>query len=237
MRDKKHACSIVQKFSELNTRLLEKIQFLTMASSIGVELQPLRHWEEDPTCIELGFGGDVALKIANTDEHTEVPNHELDLSWSAVLQRPQHSESQFEAIEWDGKHFLLETCVYTSVADHVIDPHVKARVNRLAGLLHQPKERLFGILPCYGWTFLTYQRRIGYLFEIPSELCPAPVSLLSLLGHTQSRPSLGTKLKLAYSLSRSIAQLHMVRWVGYSPPAFILPHKVLIGVGSRELQE
>ncbi|KAL9052424.1 MAG: hypothetical protein Q9162_005393 [Coniocarpon cinnabarinum] len=212
-RDKKRASTLVRRFTDLNARLLEKVQFLTLSSAIGIQLQPLRHWEKDTICADLGFNNEASLKLSNVSDLIESADFELQPTWLENCEQAPISQRQFAVFEWDGISMLQENCLRNRVESTSVDPQTRHRVNRLAELLEKPKESLANVLPCRGWTFLPQAKQIAYLFEIRSGLAPSPRSLLRMLSDSTLRPSLSTRMKLAHHLARNVAQLHMVKWV------------------------
>lgn len=213
LRDKSKATAVVNHFTELNNRLLEKVQFLSLASAIGVEFLHLERLQQDSDSIQLGFDDDASLKLTISDTQMISESFELDSSWETVLQDTKRIENHFAIFEWSGRNMLQENCLYISGTEPQIEPQTRNRINALTKLLHQPKEQLFCILPCQGWRYLQHQKRIAYIFEMPSGTGTTPKSLLRLVGEPSLQPALGAKFNLAYGLARSIAQLHMVKWV------------------------
>lgn len=86
-------------------------------------------------------------------------------------------------------------------------------MDALAKLLHQPKELVFRIPRCVGWTYSKPEEIIAFVFDLEKPMDNDPVSLLSLLGDREIKIFLGDKFKLALGLARCISQLHMVNWV------------------------
>ncbi|KAL9081871.1 MAG: hypothetical protein Q9159_006947 [Coniocarpon cinnabarinum] len=184
-RDKKRASTLVRRFTDLNTRLLEKVQFLTLSSAIGIQLQPLRHWEKDTICADLGFSNEASLKLSNVSDLIESADFELQPTWLENCEQAPISQRQFVVFEWDGISMLQENCLRNRVESTSVDPQTRHRVNRLAELLEKPKESLANVLPCRGWAFLPQAKQIAYLFEIRSGLAPSPRSLLRILSDNQ----------------------------------------------------
>ena len=214
-RDKKDISAIVGKFADVNDRLLEMIRFWSLASAIGVDLRHLEHLQKDEDAVMLGLHEDASLALALADTGYAPKNFELDECWDGVLQESGPLGDPFAVFQWNGRHILRENCLSLPIEATSIDPQTRNRINSLTQLLHQPKEELFCILRCEGWRVLPHSERITYLYEIPVGRKPEPESLLRLLNNANTTnicPSLDVKFNLAYSLARSIAQLHMVKW-------------------------
>ncbi|KAJ6128463.1 hypothetical protein N7471_009680 [Penicillium samsonianum] len=119
--------------------------------------------------------------------------------------------------------------VPTSLCGYEVDSRTKNRIEALAKLLHQPKERVFRVLPCVGWKYLPDQSSIAFVFEVQPKPIGAPVSLQRLLFKDDLRPELGDKFHLALGLSKCIAQMHMVQWLHESfrsDNILLLPHSI-----------
>ena len=214
-RDKKDISAVVGKFADVNDRLLEMIRFWSLASAIGVDLRHLEHLQKDEDAVMLGLHEDASLALTLSDTGNAPRNFELDECWDGVLQESGTMGDPFAVFQWNGRHILRENCLSLPIEAASIDPQTRNRINSLTQLLHQPKEELFCILRCEGWRVLPHSERITYLYEIPVGREPEAESLLRLLNNattTNVCPSLDVKFNLAYSLARSIAQLHMVKW-------------------------
>ena len=223
-RDKKDISAIVGKFADVNDRLLEMIRFWSLASAIGVDLRHLEHLQKDEDAVMLGLHEDASLALALSDTGYVPRNFELDKCWDGVLQESGTMGDPFAVFQWNGRHILRENCLSLPIEAASIDPQTRNRINSLTQLLNQPKEELFCILRCEGWRVLPHSERITYLYEIPVGRKPDPESLLRLLNNANTTnvcPSLDVKFNLAYSLARSIAQLHMVKWAGTQTPKTI----------------
>ena len=213
-RDKKEVIAAVEQLTERNDRICDMVRFWSLASEIGVDLRHLNHLHSDKDAATLGFQGDVSLALAVSDVNHVSESFELHHDWDTILKDSKTIEDRFAVFNWSGRNILQENCVCLPREEDSIDPQIRSRINSLAELLHQPKEQLFCILDCQGWRFVPQTQRISYLFSIPFNLSPEPKSLLCLLHDLRAQPSLEAKFRLAHSLARSIAQLHMVKWVG-----------------------
>ena len=75
--------SIVDEFSELNSRIHENIKLWCLGTSIGVDLRHLRHLESDPNSRVLGFDVDARLQMA-TSQAEHAASLEID-EWEVGL--------------------------------------------------------------------------------------------------------------------------------------------------------
>ena len=215
-RDKKDLAAMLEQFTKVNDRLSEMVRFWSLASDIGVDLRHLHRLRIDEDADTLGCRNDASLALTVSDTGHIPKNFELDDAWQQVLSASKRIEDRFAMFNWNGRNMLQEDCTYLSRDDGELDPQTRSRINSLAELLFQPKEQLFCILPCQGWGFLQESKRVSYTFSIPADVSPEPKSLLRLLTNAGAQPSLEIKFHLARSLARSIAQLHMVKWVSFS---------------------
>ncbi|KAK0513088.1 hypothetical protein JMJ35_004074 [Cladonia borealis] len=196
--DKKQTEKIVRDFGDLNSRIMDHIKLT------------------DDNSKKLGFDVDATLKlnVGETRDHAqslEIMNPE----WIDQLHHTQHVDGEFAVLNCIGARVLEESRTYVPFPQtpHGLDPRTKDRVDALARLLQQPKEQVFRIPRCIGWKFVSSQNRIAFLFEVLPDVKPQPVSLIKLLENLDMKMSLGGKFRLAHSLAKCMAQLHMVRWV------------------------
>lgn len=212
-RDKKQLIVTIGHFGEVNDHLLEMIRFFSLASAIGVDLRHLEHLRTDQDAQKLGLHDDASLALTVSSVENINESFELSESWSNILEEANAVEDRFAVFRWNESNMLRESCVYLHGAEPNVDPQTRNRINLLTKLLYQPKETLFCIPPCQGWSYSPRKKKISYLFKLPSGLSLEPKSLLLLLKDLKAQPPLGMKFHIAYSLARSIAQLHMVKWV------------------------
>ena len=79
-------------------------------------------------------------------------------------------------------------------------------VDKLANLLHQPKEIVFRTLRCQGWVKQMQQNRLAFMVAISEAVDPCPVILLKVLSSNKSLPpSLLQRFQLAVRLSWCIS--------------------------------
>jgi hypothetical protein len=206
----------VGEFSELNSRIHENIKLWCLGTSIGVDLRHLRHLESDPNSRTLGFDIDARLQMA-TSQAEHAPSLEID-EWEV---RQSFSDTRkvgdrFEMARRGNDSFLLEYRSYSPDAPVSIELDGRTRdlVDRLANLLHQPKEIGFRTPSCVGWFRGRKDNKVAYVFNIPVGFDPSPISLLDVLESGDlAAPSLSERFKLALRLSRCISQLQLVKWV------------------------
>ena len=215
-RDKKEITVIVERFAEVNDQLLEMVRFWSLASSIGIDLRHLEHLRTDEDAVNLGLHDDASLALTVSSTEIISESFELEETVSMILLEARAVEDRFAVFEWNGTIMLRESCVYVQGAEPHVDPQTRNRINLLTKLLNQPKEKLFCILPCKGWSYSPRKKQISYLFKLPNNFDPEAKSLLLLLKNPKAQPSLGMKFDIAHKLASSIAQLHMVKWVSLS---------------------
>jgi hypothetical protein len=85
-------------------------------------------------------------------------------------------------------------------------------IEKLARLLHQPKEIVFRTPACLGWYIEYLNNPVVFVFRLPEDVEPTPLSLLKMFG-PQIRPTLGDRYCLAHSLAKSMSQMQLVKWV------------------------
>lgn len=216
LHDKKLTEKTISKYGEHNRRILEHVKLFSLGTSIGDGFRHLNHLKTDDSSKKLGFHLDASLKMNVGECLHPAPSLEvMNPEWIDQLRLMQHSDGVFAVLKFRDTHVLKETRTYVPLPQtpHKLDCRTQARVDELARLLRQPKEQVFRIPRCIGWKYVSLQSRIAFLFEIPQNMKPEPVSLITLLEDRDIKVSLGGKFQLAHGLAKCIAQLHMVRWV------------------------
>ncbi|KAF2012844.1 hypothetical protein BU24DRAFT_374656 [Aaosphaeria arxii CBS 175.79] len=214
-QDKKRTEEILKAFSELNGRIHEQVKLWCLASSIGLNMQHLKRLQNDESAKQLGFDIDATLQITAAEAGQRDLSYQLGSRWLNDLYSATPVEQRFALVRHDNKSFLLE---YRRNDGHIhqpgeLDQRTRLRVNNLAGLLSQPKEKVFCIPRCIGWEYLSEKNSIAFVFEISGHQQPKPISLFQLLDLKTVRLGLTQKFRLALSLSKCITQLQLVKWV------------------------
>ena len=215
-QDKKRTEEILKDFSDLNGRIHENIKLWCLASSIGLNMQHLRRLQNDKNSIQLGFDIDATLQITASEANASSYSFELiGQPWLEALRRATPVENRFALLRYENKAFLQEHRRYDAAHDPLagIDERTKLRIDDLARLLHQPKEKVFCIPRCVGWKYIPERSSIAFVFEPPEGCQPGPISLYRLLDMKTVRLTLGQRFRLALALAKCIAQLQMVKWV------------------------
>ncbi|KAI9692661.1 MAG: hypothetical protein M1820_009495 [Bogoriella megaspora] len=215
-QDKKRTEEILKDFSDLNSRIHEHIKLCCLASSIGLNLQHLQRLQNDKSSIQLGFDIDATLQLTASEANTTTNSFELTNDpWTEALRRATPVEGRFGLFRYESRTFLQEHQRYDGAYDPSakIDERTKLRIDDLAKLLHQPKEKVFCIPRCVGWKYLPERSSIAFVFETPEGCQPEPISLYKLLDMKTVKLTLGQRFKLALALARCITQLQMVKWV------------------------
>lgn len=215
--DKKRVEAIVNEFSEVNKRIYDNIKLWCLGTSIGVDLQHLRHMEENTTSRALGFDVDARLQLAASAEQS-IPGT-LEVQQSEDAHRALYSvvpvEGKFGIMQWDSKPMLVEYRSYApeSPVPVEMDSRTYDLVDKLAKLLRQPKETVFRTPSCWGWARQMQHNRVAFMFSIPEGCASQPKSLYHILGAGSQPPSLGQRFMLALQLARCISHLQLVKWV------------------------
>lgn len=217
LSDKKRVEAIVHEFSDVNKRIYDNIKLWCLGTSIGIDLQHLRHLEDDTSSQALGFDLDARLQLAASTER-DLPGT-LEVQQGEDTRRALHSivpvEEKFGIAQWDYKPMLVEYRSYApeSPVSVEMDPRTYSLVDKLAKLLHQPKEIVFRTPSCWGWVRQAQFNRVAFMFSIPEGCEPQPSSLYHVLGSNSQPPSLGQRFTLALQLARCISNLQLVKWV------------------------
>jgi hypothetical protein len=225
MKGKRRVETVISHFAKLNERIHEKIKLCSLASYIGVDTRHLERLQTDPFSIKLGFHMDASLKLMAENQQQEPTRLELTREESIdQVKDLKMIEERFAIGKWKVKDIEQDTeqDVLIEYRDYEPDPsfpntldhRTNSRVESLARLLQQPKEQVFRIPRCLWWTYVP--TRILLAFKISGGLRQTPKSLLYLL-RQELKLSLNNKFKLALGLSKCLAQLQMVKWVGCSP--------------------
>ena len=155
------------------------------------------------------------------------PIHPTDLEIdSSSLVRP--------SAVYQDKHFWIEWKYYPtdqnpeSKWDRMIEDRIK-KLAILLGSTDKPSE--FNAPNCLGYFEDPTEKRYGFLYEVPLNHSPTPVSLLDLILSTTSNkrvPSLTKRVDLAHAIARSLLYLHSVDWLHKGLRSdnviFFLPH-------------
>ncbi|KAK5095861.1 hypothetical protein LTR70_003180 [Exophiala xenobiotica] len=226
VRDKKRVEILIRKFNDQIQRVQDNVKLWCLANQLGVDPGHLQRLQNDEGSRKLGFDLDATLRLTQRDAAGQTTSLELpENQWASSLDSSTKvvRAPAFCTFTKDGKLFLQENHVYdppdwwlarcdnrTAVT---VDPATKNRIEALARLLHQPKEQVFRIPPCLGWSYLQQKRCVSFVF---SASC-SPISLLELLTPKPKaegpNPELGDKFRLAAGLATCVAQLHMVGWL------------------------
>lgn len=223
--DKKRVMILTKNFGELNSRILANIKLWCLSMSVGVSLHHLRLLEGDPNSRQLGFDTDARLKLAATDSEILGETFEIrDPNLLLAVENAQSFGDKFGIVEWNGTLALIERRSYAIDAPVpvAIDSRTRELVENLARLLRQPKELVFRMPSCMGWTLKPLTNEYSFIFAVPPGVQPAPMSLLQVLSLSESmKPSLGDKFRLALGLARCISQLQLVKWVSLILTVFV----------------
>lgn len=237
LRDKERVESILKSYQLQNKRIHSKIKLWCLASDLGVNIQHLRRLQNDDNSKRIGFDTDASLKLAQALQDTTLSLELKGSPWVDHIRATPISQfnSTFSIIDVQGQTLLRETFLFPShpmvsplsptmaniALGTSLDERMQSKVESLARLLHQPKELIFRIPHCYGWSFSQQSSAISYFFDVSAASTPVgncwkqtnPLCLSGLLRRSDLKPDLGFKYSLAAKLATSIAQLHMVQWL------------------------
>lgn len=241
--DKKRVETILSQFSDFNNRIHENIKLYCLATTIGVDLAHLRRLEDDISSRVLGFDADARLRqIAAADvggrdcgpgpepasfeildgadgaaglslRPRELVSGDRDGRFGIVIAPSGENDNTPNR---ERRPLLVEYRSYApeSPVPVDLDDRTKDLVDRLARLLRQPKGVVFRTPRCEGWVRQPEHNRVAFLFAIPDNVDPMPMSLLTVLSLKDvPPPPLGQRFLLAGHLARCISQLQLVKWV------------------------
>jgi hypothetical protein len=237
LTDKRRVEAILRDFSDYNSRVTEHIKLWTIASNVGLHLQHLQHLENDHDSRLLGFSIDA--KLAMVADNAQSISTSLEIKHPDayhILRQVNTFDNGMGIIDWNNRSMLVEYRSYNpkSPVPVDLDSRTKDLVNNLAALLHEDKGNFFRTPICEGWIRQASQNRVAFLFVVPEGVQPKLTTLLHALQSTgqsgtpqMPMPTLEQRFELAHKLSRSIAQLQLVKWVGAK---MFTPWKDLIGL-------
>ena len=158
-------------------------------------MQHLKRLQNDESARQLGFNIDATLQITATEVSKSNFSFELGHAWLEPLRKAVTIENRFALVFTDGKTFLIEDRRFDGQLDHSgqVDSRTKERIDRLVGLLSQPKEKVFCIPRCVGWKHVPTRGSITFVFETPAERQPEPISLYHLLDTKGLKLTLGQR--------------------------------------------
>lgn len=234
LRDKERVESILRSYQLQNNRVHDKIKLWCLASDLGVNVQHLQRLQSDDNSKRIGFDTDASLKLTQALQDTSVDLELKGSPWTDFVcsSPPSQFNSIFTTIQVQGRWLLRESFLFIPnplIAplatgnlphDTQLEERTGTKVKSLARLLHQPKEQIFRIPHCYGWSYSPQSSTISYFFEASVQNSIGsgssnlkPLCLSDLLRRSDLKPELGFKYALACKLATSIAQLHMVQWL------------------------
>ena len=151
-----------------------------------------------------GFNSSIleGFTYANADEELHAPR------LNRVRGRLKTEDKEMEAwIEWRDS---------TDARQLMQDSVAKVRVITLAEMLHSAKPKDLLAPSCLGYIDDTMENaRYGWIFAMPngSSETTSVRELHSILGQAQYRPSLTTRITLAWKLAASLQYLHTADWL------------------------
>jgi hypothetical protein len=202
-----------------NEKVNAQVELLCHATSVGVPLRHLDRLKTNEHSRKLGFDLPAQLHLNAAEIQKPIGSLQIkDEELFRTLTACSKDVSGLAVIENSKNTLLVEFRNYApDKADSVpLGGRTKERIELLAHLLGQRKEAAFHTLSCQGWMADAHDNQIAFLFSIPDGAEPNPVSLLNLFGAKSARPFLGDRLRLARSLTTSICEFQLVKWVRLS---------------------
>lgn len=213
--DKKRVSTIVKTFVNLNNRIHGNIKLWCLCTSVGVNLQHLARLRDEESSKQLGFDNDAVMQLAATDSQMMDMSLELrDRELHLAAQRSALLEGRFRMFDWRQAPVFVEYRRRLAGMDEhkaPMDHRTKICVEKLARLLHQPKEQIFRTPSCIGWLVDPFNNDIGFVYAVP-QATGTPMSLLKAFDIKDLRANLGQKFRLAHELARCISRLQLVKW-------------------------
>ncbi|RPB12606.1 hypothetical protein P167DRAFT_605742 [Morchella conica CCBAS932] len=171
---------------------------------------------ENPDTKTLGLGPSAKMRklILGGDAATDlfIPYHKV----KNQITGPGGGSGSQRMAEIDNSPVLLEYKDYEPDNNGNIPDITIRQVRQLTTLLYSQEDAGFRVLPCRGYINDRAGSRLGFVYDVPSGALPKPLTLESALNLSTSRskkPSVTTRLKLAYNLAESLYLLHTVGWV------------------------
>lgn len=214
--DKKRVSTIVKNFVNLNNRIHGNIKLWCLCTSVGINPQHLTRLRDEESSKQLGFNNDAVMQLAATDlQMTDMSLELRDRELHLGAQRSALLEGRFRMFDWGQAPVFVEYRRRLAGIDNhqgLMDHRTKIRVEKLARLLHQPKEQVFRTPSCIGWLVDPINNDIGFVYAVP-QATGMPMSLLRAFDIKDLRASLGQKFRLAHELARCVSQLQLVKWL------------------------
>jgi hypothetical protein len=206
--------SIIKNFSRENKKLVEQVQLMCHATSVGVTITNLDRLKTDKHSPQLGFDVPAQLQLSVTGMETSAVSLQIkDQSLFGSLVECSRVGKTLTVLEYLEKPSLIEFRSYASDKSEPVplEGRTRERVERLAYLFRQRNDPVFRTLSCQGWMLDAQQNQVTFVFTIPDGMEGVPTSLLELYGIQSARPSLGDRLRLARNLARSLCELQLVK--------------------------
>lgn len=214
--DKRRLESVIKKFVKENEKVNAQVELLCHATSVGVPLKHLDRLKTNEHSKKLGF--DLPAQLHLNAAEIEKPKGSLqikDEELFCIVTKCSKNAEGLSVIETAKNRFLVEFRNYApdKAGSVPLSGRIKERVELLAHLLGQRKQPAFHTLSCQGWMADAHENQVAFIFSLPERAEASPISLLSLYEMKTARPSLGDRLRLARSLTTSICEFQLTKWV------------------------
>ncbi|RFU26918.1 hypothetical protein B7463_g9417, partial [Scytalidium lignicola] len=226
---------MLQAATEWNDRLERRLRALTWIrtlsmSSLKTSIDCLNTVANDPEAQRLGWKTPAQLRqlvlaVANPQiDRSLLPiPTSLRLPDSCVSGISNASDGGLVGLnKIDRSRVFVEFLPYDRSQVHKDEGVVVRRVEQLTALLHLPKESTFRLPVAAGFYDDSNRARYGIVFKISDMTKYSLAKMTSLQtvlqnisrpGSSMHRPSLGSRLKLAYKLSLSLSKIQSIGWV------------------------
>jgi len=246
LKDKRSLEKLVQEFEQYTERLKTLIEVAWWPLPFFQSASAIVYVEKDRDAAETGLlkGSGIRKLLVEpslalpgkSGKNLEMARVKFQLSWrngAFEFGRLETSASPEQPEQW----YLAEHRSYENNSNE----RARERIIQLAALLSEASETdsQFKTCKCVGYFNDTSEQRIGLVSALPLEASSNPqqiCTLSSLLASKKFRPDLGSRVKLAVALMKSVQLLHLYGWVHKSlrsENVLLFPAKPKLHVGEE----
>ncbi|KAL2059780.1 hypothetical protein VTL71DRAFT_10164 [Oculimacula yallundae] len=215
MNDKRSAEKLVTEFEAWTDRVKSLVDLACWPLPFFATVSQMERLEEDKDAAKIGMLDGIGMRklLAPGSERMSTEKAKL-LKVSSLDFKSKSTFQDLDVGELEGKGaVIVEYKSYEQDRTGSMSDIVSRRILQLVALLHEDKESKFRVLKCINFFDDVPGRRIGFAFLLPTPTSPMLPSSLDTFLSRKLKPSLGTRMKLAYALAESLAHLHSVGWV------------------------
>ncbi|KAF1828902.1 hypothetical protein BDW02DRAFT_511219 [Decorospora gaudefroyi] len=220
LRDKRSLEKLVQEFEQYTERLKTLVEVAWWPLPFFQSASAIAHVEKDGDANETGLLKGSGIRKLLVEPSLALPGKSgKNLEIARVRFRPSGRSGPFEFGRLEGtsspeQWYMAEDRLYGSNTNE----KARERIIQLAALLNEAADTdsQFKICQCVGYFNDTAEQRIGIVSILPVDPSTSPPqmhTLSSLLATKNFRPELGTRVKLAMALMKSVRMLHLYGWV------------------------